>query len=165
MAFLFIVLIILPFLNPPTQQKDGDTLPPGNIIVHIVWPSGNTDVDLWVFGPNEMKPVGYSNKGGIVWNLLRDDLGGMDFTDLNYENSYSRGILAGEYIINVHCFRCPSLPIAVKIEVSIMKDTLNEKSGLRIIAETELELRHQGEELTALRFRLDKDGNLLKDKR
>ena len=39
------------------------------------WPPElDSDVDLWVQAPGDV-PVGYSNKGGAVFNLLRDDLG------------------------------------------------------------------------------------------
>jgi len=155
------LLIVLPWLNPPTEDRTGDITPPGNVIVHIVWDEGNIDVDLWVFGPKEFKPVGYSNKGGLIWNLLRDDLGSMDVTDLNYENSFSRGVIPGEYIINVHCFRCPVLPVNVKIEVSVKKDNNNQKSALKIIAKTKLQLRQSREEVTALRFKLNKEGDIV----
>ena len=41
-------------------------------------------------------PVGYSNKGGLFFNLLRDDLGiYKDNSPVNYEVSYSRGISKG----------------------------------------------------------------------
>ena len=44
-------------------------------------------------------PVGYSNKGGLFFNLLRDDLGKYkDNSPINYEVSYSRGISEG----NIH---------------------------------------------------------------
>ena len=57
------------------------------------------------------RPVGYSNKGGVIFNLLRDDLGKRaDATGMNYEVSYSRGIPAGEYTVNVHLYRNTSAP-------------------------------------------------------
>jgi hypothetical protein len=48
-------------------------------------------VDLWVQAPGDI-PVGYSNKGGLIMNLLRDDLGTNDPTPLLYENQYSHGV-------------------------------------------------------------------------
>ena len=74
-AVFVLTVLMLPNLNPPTDEAKSE--PPGNIIVHITWPPGNTDVDLWVDGPGELAPVGYSNKGDVLWNLLRDDLGAM----------------------------------------------------------------------------------------
>ena len=105
--------------------------------------------------------MGYSNKGGLLWNLLRDDLGTQpDATPLNYENAYTRGITPGEYIINVHCYRCPVLPVPVDVEVSVKTDNGN-KSSMNIIATTRVELQQHGEELTALRFKLTEEGKLV----
>jgi hypothetical protein len=160
-VFMLLLLIVIPFLNPPTKEQEGDIIPPGNVNVHIQWDKGNTDVDLWVFGPKELKPVGYSNKGGFVWNLVRDDLGRPD-EGLNYENSYSRGLFPGEYIINLHCYRCDILPIHVKVEVSIKTGHYNfGKKAFKVIAKTELDLLTKREEITAIRFRLTEDGEVI----
>jgi hypothetical protein len=151
---------MLPYLNPPADRAKSE--PPGNIIVHITWPPGNTDVDLWVDGPGEFVPVGYSNKGGVLWNLLRDDLGTMpDLTNINYENAYSRGIVPGDYTINVHCYRCRQLPVPVYMEVSIAPDAAGSADKVRAetIATSRVELRADGQERTAFRFRIDAEGN------
>ena len=96
LGFVFMIIAMVPHLNPPATEDDAE--PPGNVIAHITWPEGNTDVDMWVTGPGELVPVGYSNKGGLLWNLLRDDLGhnGTDATDLNFENAFSRWITPDE---------------------------------------------------------------------
>src|SRR3546814_3333786 len=87
-----LIVLMLPHLNPPASAKQAD--PPGNLIVHVSWPEGDADVDLWLDGPAEPVPVGYSNKGGVLWNLLRDDLGTKpDATPLNYENAFTRGVV------------------------------------------------------------------------
>ena len=160
LGFVFMIIAMVPHLNPPATEDN--TEPPGNVIVHITWPKGNTDVDLWVTGPGELVPVGYSNKGGLLWNLLRDDFGdGTDATDINYENAYTRGVTPGEYIINVHCFRCPILPVPVDVEVSVKRDADNgAKTSIKIIATTRVVLHQAGEELTAIRFKLTRDGAL-----
>jgi hypothetical protein len=159
LGFVFIIIAMIPHLNPPAQNDKAE--PPGNLIAHIVWPEGNSDVDLWVTGPGEVRPVGYSNKGGLLWNLLRDDLGNSpDATKMNYENAYTRGITPGEYIINVHCFRCEILPMPVDVEISV-KNPNADKGGMKIIATTRVELYTNGEEATAIRFKLTKDGKLV----
>lgn len=161
MGFAAMVFMMLPHLNPPAVNDEAQ--PPGNVIVAIEWPPGNTDVDLWVTGPGEIVPVGYSNKSGLLWNLLRDDLGtSPDATPSNYENAYTRGITPGEYVINVHCYRCPILPVPVDVEISIQKDGAGgAKEPMKIIATTTVVLREDAEELTALRFKLTKDGDLV----
>ena len=160
LGFVAMVVWLLPHVNPPASQSHAD--PPGNVVVAITWPEGDIDVDLWVTGPGELNPVGYSNKGGVLFNLLRDDLGSMpDATPLNYENAYSRGLLEGEYIVNVHCYRCPVVPQKVAVEVSANDGAAGK--GSRRIATTSLELTANGQERTALRFRLDAAGKLVPD--
>jgi hypothetical protein len=90
-GFVAIVILLLPHINPPGKEVKTAT-PPANVIVEIRWPETlYTDVDLWVQGPKD-KPVGYSNQGGLIFNLLRDDLGHRDdISKVNYEVAYSRG--------------------------------------------------------------------------
>lgn len=157
LGFVVMVVWLLPHINPPAD--DVNAPPPGNLIVAITWPEGDTDIDLWVMGPGEINPVGYSNKGGTLFNLLRDDLGNSpDATPLNYENAYTRGITPGEYIINVHCYRCPILPQEVIVEVSINDGKPGK--GMKRIATSSTELKANGQEKTAVRFELDSAGNL-----
>lgn len=161
LGFVFIIVAMIPHLNPPASNSNAE--PPGNVVVHITWPSGDTDVDLWTYGPGEVRPVGYSNQGGLLWNLLRDDLGDSpDATPLNYENAYTRGITPGEYIVNVHCYRCPVTPVPVDVEVSVKRlNAVAAKQGMIILATTRAVLHSTGEELTAIRFKLTADGKLV----
>ena len=89
-------------------------------MVEANWPPDlDSDVDLWVQAPGDV-PVGYSNKGGAVFNLLRDDLGQqLDLSGLNYESSYSRGIVPGEYTVNVHLYRNRAAVAAVPVTVVV----------------------------------------------
>lgn len=158
-GFVAMTVWMLPHLNDPSQKDNAE--PPGNVIAAINWPEGNNDVDLWVTGPGEVNPVGYSNKNGLLWNLLRDDLGtAPDATSLNYENAYTRGITPGEYIINVHCYRCPELPIKVEVEVSVKAEG-DGKRSMRVLAATVVEIQHEHTEHTAVRFKLDSAGNVI----
>ena len=160
-GFVAIVLLLLPHLNPPAKAANESITPPGNVIVEIRWPDEmDTDVDLWVEAPGDT-PVGYSNKAATYFNLLRDDLGHMsDAMRINYEVSYSRGIPSGEYTVNVHLYRnlANLYPVPVTVVVSVKK--MVEESARQIVA-TEVELRREGDELTAFRFRLDAAGDLV----
>jgi hypothetical protein len=159
-GFVAIVLMLLPHLNPPTKVAD-TVLPPGNVIVELRWPDEvNADVDLWVAGPDG-GPVGYSNKDGTIFNLLRDDLGFVgDVTNLNYEVSYSRGVPSGEYTVNVHLYRNPAqvYPIPVTVVASVKNKS---DAPLKRVVTTEVILDHDGVEVTAFRFKLDEDGKLV----
>jgi hypothetical protein len=150
MAF-FVVL-----LQVSAQKKTSEgQIPPGSITVLITWPSGDVDVDLWVMGPGEPYPVGYSSKSGRLFNLLRDDLGTKpDFTDVNMESAFSRGSPAGEYQVNLHCYRCFTVPQIVKVEVGLNKDLMSGK-GAAVLATATVTLFENGQERTAVRFKLD----------
>jgi len=119
LGFVTIVVLLLPHLNPPTTGTAAAD-PPGNVVVEIRWPDAiNADVDLWVQAPGDT-PVGYSNMGGEVFNLLRDDLGHRDDrSNLNYEVAYSRGIPAGEYIVNLHLYLTDDTDGDIPVEVAI----------------------------------------------
>ncbi len=158
-GFVTLVLLLLPHLNPRAKTEEA-LRSPGNVIIEARWPDDlDADVDLWVQAPEDV-PVGYSNKGGAVFNLLRDDLGNRgDLTGLNYEFSYSRGVPAGEYTVNVHLYRNHTgSPIPVAIVVSV-KGSVNDAA--RQILATKVELARDGEELTAFRFRLDDQSRLV----
>ena len=156
-----LVIILLAHINPPGDQANADVVPPGNVIIEISWPNTlDDDIDLWVQAPGDV-PVGYSNKGGRVFNLLRDDLGHSgDPSDVNLETAYSRGIPAGEYTVNVHLYRHKSKPQPIEVTaVARVKADVN-ASSQTLVSRT-VKLDHQGRELTVFRFRLTPEGQLV----
>lgn len=159
-GFVSMVVMLLPHLNPSAKADAIESVAsPGNVIVEIRWPEGHdADVDLWVQAPGDV-PVGYSNKGGAIFNLLRDDLGRVgDPTNQNYEISFSRGLPPGEYTANAHLYRNPSgQPVEVTMAISVKA---NVQASARPLLTTKLVLRREGEELTGFRFALDQDGRL-----
>ena len=162
-GFISMVVLLVPFINPPTEKTD-TSAPPGNVIVELFWDNDrDVDIDLWVKAPEDI-PVGYSNKGGLFFNLLRDDLGKYkDNTPINYEVSYSRGISEGKYIINLHLYRedkSPFNPIIAKIVISLIDPDTGERK--QILKSKKL-LDKVGEEFTVFQFVLDKKGNLDKN--
>jgi hypothetical protein len=67
-------------------------------------------------------------------------------------------VVAGEYIVNVHCYRCPIVPQTVHVEVSINDG--QSRKGTKPVATTSLDLTSNGQEKTALRFKLDASGKI-----
>lgn len=161
-GFVAVVLLLLPHLHPP-KEAEAAMRSPGNVIVEIRWPDEiDADVDLWVQAPGDT-PVGYSNKGGTYFNLLRDDLGKRgDSTDLNYEISYSRGIPAGEYVVNVHLYRNTGGYASIPVTISVSVKAKAHESARQLLA-TNVLLESEGEERTAFRFSLDDKGQLRHD--
>jgi hypothetical protein len=158
-GFVMLVLLLLPHLNPRARTEDA-ARSPGNVIIEARWPDDiNADVDLWVQAPSDV-PVGYSNAAGTVFNLLRDDLGTAgDLTGLNYEFSYSRGVPAGEYTVNVHLYRnhdIRSVPVTVVVST---KGGVNDSA--KQILTSKVVLARDGEERTVFRFKLDERAHLI----
>ena len=162
-GFISMVILLIPFVNPPTEEESSST-PPGNVIVELFWDDKrDVDIDLWVQAPDDI-PVGYSNKGGLFFNLLRDDLGiYKDNSPVNYEVSYSRGISDGVYIANVHLYRedkAPFKPIIAELLVSVVDPDSNKRKQ---ILKTSKKLEEIGKEITVFQFELDKKGKLNKN--
>lgn len=158
-----LVVILLAHINPPGENANADITPPGNVIIELTWGHDlDADVDLWVQAPGDV-PVGYSNKGGEVFNLLRDDLGhANDPSDVNLETAFSRGIKPGEYIVNVHLYRKKRIPLPLAVKVVARVKTAT-GSVTRNLVSREVKLKTQGEEVTAFRFRLTEKGELVRD--
>ncbi len=159
-GFVAMVILLLPHITEAKKETD-ETSVPGNVVVEAHWPSNlPVDVDLWVQAPGEY-PVGFWNQGGPTFNLLRDDLGAEgDATEENYEITYSRGIVAGEYIVNVHMYgplkAGTTVPVSIVVGVKKRFDT-----DLQQILRTVIRLDRRNQEETAFRFQLTRDGDLV----
>lgn len=160
-GFVAMVIMLLPHLQQKQKERQ-DHKAPGNVIIELHWPNDmNVDVDLWVQGP-ESTPVGFWNQGNDLFNLLRDDLGTEgDATNQNYEVSYSRGIRAGEYIVNVHMYG--NLRAGMSVPASVVVSVRTKYESTRQILASTVELTQRNQEETAYRFRLDGDGKLIED--
>jgi hypothetical protein len=161
-GFVAVVILLLPHLNPKQEaQAAVASTVPGNVMVEARWADElDTDVDLWVQAPGDV-PVGYSNKSGLIFNLLRDDLGrNADPTQLNYEVSYSRGVPPGEYAINLHMYRNKSKVSPVKVTVVTSVKRPNAESAKQILTSS-VDLMAENQETTVYRFKLTEAGELV----
>ena len=159
-GFVAIVLLLLPWLNLKTKQELIKE-PVGSVIIELFWPKDiDADLDLWVKGPND-GPVGYSKPSGVIFNLLRDDRGMTgDYTPLNYEISFTRGISPGEYQANVHLFKHDSNRSKIQATVSASLVTPDREYRKQIL-EKSIYLIKEGKEKTVLRFKLDNNFKLV----
>ncbi|MGI9524993.1 MAG: hypothetical protein ACR2PG_25475 [Hyphomicrobiaceae bacterium] len=158
-GFVAMVVMLLPHINQ-AQVDAQDYKPPGNVIVEMHWPNDKPfDVDLWVQGPGA-GPVGFWNKGNEIFNLLRDDLGTEgDATNLNYEVAYSRGIPAGEYIVNTHMYGY--IPSGAVVPVKIVVSVRSKFEATQQLLQSSVILTHQNQERTVFSFRLTGEGELV----
>jgi hypothetical protein len=161
-GFVTVAVLLLPHIGEQQAKAAASETaqPPGNVMIEARWPDAvDADIDLWVQAPGDV-PVGYSNKGGAIFNLLRDDLGTRsDATGLNYEISFARGLPAGEYTANLHLYRNqPGAHVPVTVVASVK--AADQQASKQILASS-TELTREGQEITVFRFRLDAAGGLV----
>lgn len=164
MVRFVILALLLVFMAPIAEKnKTSDETNRGNIRIEVIWESNkDVDVDVWVKAPND-RPVGWSNKNGKVFDLVRDDLGNInDPLGVNYEIVYSRGAPKGEYVVNIHLWanREPNyskVPVNVVITYSKEDGTKHPKKQL---IRTIYTLSKVQEEVTIARFKIGDDGEI-----
>jgi hypothetical protein len=158
-AYLVIGAVALAHVRKKQEEVSG-TSPPGSVIVDIHWDDKfDADVDLWVEAPGDV-PVGYSNKAGMIFNLLRDDLGHSgDPVSMNYEIAYGRGLWPGEYTVNAHLYRSADghFPVPVLARVQVR----SADGVVKNLLQSSVTLDHVGQETTIFRFQLDEQGHLV----
>lgn len=161
LTFFFVLAVL--FMNP--EVKKGLVNPKAEYILTTAWADGSPDdIDIWVEDP----------KGNIVWfrnreadlvHLDRDDRGMLNDTlenngqqlsnPLNQEIVTIRGVVPGEYVVNLHYYASET---GKPVEASVRLDKVN--PTLKVVHYGKLTLAARGDEKTALRFHLDSDGNV-----
>lgn len=145
---LILTAAVISFLASISPKANADPVkPPGQLVATITWPTGPIDVDLWLSGPQD-DAIGFSNKSGKVWALLRDDLGtANDPTPMNLEFASTRGLPDGEYAVNVRCYGCAGkVPVPVSVEVRMAEGGLVYRGTTDLVRDKD--------EKTAIRFRV-----------
>jgi hypothetical protein len=160
-AFLFFIAL----LAVAPDAKEGKVDPKAEFLITVAWPDNHPDdIDLFVQDPlGNMAWYRRREAGFMV--LDRDDRGGAnDFimvagrkvpSPIRQETVSIRGIVAGEYTVNIYHFAAltgKAVPVAVKVE------KLN--PTVSVVHYDTVELDHGGEERTAVRFTIDDGGNV-----
>jgi len=168
-AFLFIIAFLL--IKPEAKKEDFERR--AEFVVVMEWDNdASGDIDLYVEDPTG-KQVSFRYHNHNYMHLDKDDLGAMNDTVVNADGSIStvkinrevvtiRGIIKGEYIINVHYYSLRSYDkINPKKSVVTVRVELHKANPYSIMWAGEKTFSHRGQEETFLRFRLDKDGKVL----
>ncbi len=154
-----LILVFLVSMLDISSKTQIDTTPEkdAQLSVILYWDiKSDSDVDLWVKAPDDLQ-VGFSRPHGKHFDLVRDDLGrAQDPDSRNLEIQFARNYPAGEYIVNVMMYRTHDKIFPVHAWVEVWR-------GKQMLAKENVTLTHDGDEQTALRFKLDNDGNLLPD--
>lgn len=134
---------------------------PGQLFIQMSWKTGSkSDIDLWLLGPDD-RSIGYARSAGKYCDLLRDDLGSTASKASHaIELMVCRDPPVGEYIVNVMDYDdhgSKDLPMAVEVEVS-----KPDKAGhMKELFKKTVTLQRQGQEITVIRFELDKETNIV----
>ncbi len=158
-AFLFFIAL----LAIRTKEDEGKVDPKLEFLITVSWPDKHPDdIDMFVQDPIG-NMVWYRRRESGFMVLDRDDRGGLnDFIMVNGQKVPSpirqeivsvRGIVAGEYTVNIYHFAALTgapVPVTVKVE------KLNPK--VQVVHYDTVELDHGGTEKTAVRFVMDKTG-------
>jgi len=168
-AFLFIIAFLL--IKPEAKKEDFERR--AEFVVVMEWDNDATgDIDLYVEDPTN-KQVSFRYHNHNFMHLDKDDLGAMNDTVINADGSTTtiainrevvtiRGIIKGEYVINGHYYSLRSYDkINPEKPVITVRVELHKVNPYSIMWVGEKEFSHRGQEETFLRFRLDKDGNIL----
>ena len=131
-AFLFIIAFIL--INP--VNKRADIKSKAEFMVIMDWdPNSLFDIDLWMQDPSGTI-VGFPNKDSGWTHLDRDDLGQANdmiyindmeskIVKINREIMTVRGVIPGEYIVNIHFYSAKSAQRITPVDVSIQAIKIN----------------------------------------
>ena len=161
-AFLFFLALLA--ISP--EAKDGKIDSKAEFIVTLDWPDNHPDdLDLFVQDPaGNIAWYRHREAGFLV--LDRDDRGGAnDFIVINGKKIPSpireeivtiRGIVAGEYTVNVsHFVATTGAPVPVTVKVQKLNPTA------QVIFDDTVFVGHTGDEKTAVRFTLDREGKVI----
>ena len=163
LGFTYLFLIAIMFMNP--VAKKGIIDPKAEYIVTVTWPDNNPDdVDTWIEDPNG-NIVWFRNREAGLIHLDRDDRGTVNDTiningeeiqnPLNQEVITIRGVVPGEYVVNVHYYATvTNQPVDVTVKVSKVNP------ALEIVYYGQYTLAKKGEEQTAVRFSIGKNGTV-----
>lgn len=161
----FAVMVFIAFALIKPESKTGDIDVNADMIITVSWPDGMPDdIDTYVEDPAGNVVWYHRREAGLV-HLDRDDRGSYRDTivvngkeidyPLNQETVTIRGIIPGEYVINVYYYlnQSPgSVPVSVKVE------KINPE--VSVVYFGTVELAQEGQEETAARFTLDAEGNV-----
>ena len=164
LGFTFLFLIAVMFINPVARL--GNVQLKAEYIITVTWPDNTPDdLDIWVQDPHG-NTLSYLNNDAGWLHLDRDDQGNVSDTvvingreviyPINQEVVTIRGIVAGEYTVNLYYYENRSNnPVQATVKIEKVNPSL------KLVYIDQLQLVEQDEERTVLRFSLAGDGEFL----
>ncbi len=163
LGFTFLFLVAIMFMNP--DAKSGLIDPKAEYILTITWEDNSPDdIDTWVEDPDGQVIWFRAPEAGLL-HLDRDDRGLLNDTidingetiqnPLNQEVVTIRGVVKGEYVVNLHYYATEtSKPVDVNVRL------VKVNPALEVIYYGIVNLEKAGDEKTALRFKIGGDGKI-----
>ena len=163
LGFTFLFLVAIMFMNP--EAKSGIIDPKAEYIITITWEDNSPDdIDTWIEDP-EGQLIWFRNPAAGLLHLDRDDRGLINdtitingeevYNPLNQEVVTLRGVVPGEYVLNVHYYATET---GKPVDTDIRLDKVNPKLEVKYYGTVTLEKK--GDEKTALRFKIGRDGDI-----
>ncbi len=163
LGFTFLFLAAIMFMNP--EAKTGIIDPKAEYILTVTWPDFNPDdVDTWVEDPDG-QIVWFRNTQAGLLHLDRDDRGMVNDkitingeaieNPLNQEVVTIRGVVKGEYVVNIHYYGTET---GKPVDVTVRLDKVNPR--LEVVYYGTITLNKKGDEQTVLRFTINRDGQV-----
>lgn len=163
LGFTFLFLVAIMFMNP--EAKSGIIDPKAEYIITITWEDDSPDdVDTWVEDPEGQILWFRTPEAGLL-HLDRDDRGLVNDTitiageevqnPLNQEVVTLRGVVKGEYIVNLHYYASET---GTPVDVNVRLVKVNPK--LEVVYYGTVNLEKRGDEKTAVRFKIGADGDV-----
>ncbi len=164
LGFTFLFFIAIMFMNP--VAKSGIINPKAEYIITIGWQDASPDdIDIWVENPSG-NLVWFRNPENELLHLDRDDRGNLNDTikingetvvnPLNQEVVTLRGVVSGEYVVNLHYYATQTKK---PVDVNVKVEKVNPK--LEVVYYGTVTLEQQGDEKTAVRFTVSANGRIL----
>jgi hypothetical protein len=161
----FAVMLFIAFALIKPDDKVGNINVKAEYLITVTWPDNlPDDIDTYVRDPQD-NIVWYNTLDRGFLHLDRDDRG--EYLDqvmvdgekvtfpLNQETVTLRGIIPGEYTVNVYNFLNPStIPVPVSVKLEKLNPTV------KVVFYESMNLMGVGDERTAIRFTLDAEGEV-----
>jgi len=164
LGFVTLFILVLVLVNPISKQNDIPAY--AEIMIILEWDGEVVDdLDIWVIGPGMEFPLSFQNKTSGFMHLDRDDLGTSSDTVLidgvtqiikiNREVVNMRGIMPGDYFVNVHVYSRPTTTEPTSFTVSLI-DINPYKEAIHV--QHHVTMRNEVFKIPA--FTVDAEGNI-----
>jgi hypothetical protein len=164
LGFVLLFFLAIVFLSPTEEDAKVDI--DAQYVITVTWPDNSPDdIDTWIEDPAG-DIAWFRNKNAGLIHLDRDDRGMLNDTleidgrtvsnPLNQEVAAIRGIVPGEYVVNLHYYESETkAPVDVSVRVARVNPVY------QIIYYGTTTLPTKGSEKTAVRFTLASDGSVV----